>query len=74
MDGSFQTNLSTEEIYALINMQIDDMASWSISSNSLNGYDSSNYTYSYGSQKLYVMEPNYETVKTAQDKISEYME
>lgn len=74
LDGSFQTNLSTEEIYALINMQIDDMASWSIESISLNGYDSSNYTYSYGSQKLYVMEPNYETVKTAQDKISEYME
>lgn len=74
LDGSFQTSLSSDEIYAIIKMQISDMAKWKIESISLNGFDSSNYTYSYGTQKLYVMEPNQDTVTKAQEKIYETME
>ena len=74
LDGSFQTSLSREEIYAIIKMQISDMAKWEVESISLNGFDSSNYTYSYGGQKLYVMEPDMNTVTKAQEKIYETME
>lgn len=74
LDGSFQTSLSTDEIYAIIKMQISDMAKWEVESISLNGFDSSNYTYSYGGQKLYVMEPDMNTVNKAKEKIYEIME
>jgi LCP family protein required for cell wall assembly len=73
LDGSFQTSLSSDEIYSLIKMQLNDMSSWTIESISLNGYDSSNYTYSYKSQKLYVMEPDQKTIDSAKEKINELM-
>ena len=55
-------------------MQISDMSKWEVESISLNGFDSSNYTYSYGGQKLYVMEPDQNTVNQAKEKIHETME
>lgn len=74
LDGSFQTSLNKEEIYAIIKMQISDMSKWEVESISLNGFDSSNYTYSYGGQKLYVMEPDQNTINQAKEKIHETME
>lgn len=74
LEGSFQTNMSSDEIYSLIKMQINYMKNWNIESQSVNGYDSSNYTYSYGSQKLYVMEPDMYTVETAKTKIYELLD
>lgn len=73
LDGTFQTSLSTEEMYALIKMQIDDMTSWDIDMISLNGSDASEYTYSYGSRKLYVMIPNEETVNNATKQINKVL-
>lgn len=55
---SFQTNISTDTIYQFINMQLDTMPSWNIEPIRLDGYDSSNYTYSYYGQVLFVMEPD----------------
>ena len=49
------------------------MPSWNISSNSVNGKDSSNYTYTFGKEKLYVMEPDYNTVEEAKEKIISVM-
>jgi LCP family protein required for cell wall assembly len=67
---SFQTNIDTSKIYELVNMQLDKMPNWEIDSISLDGTDSSNYTYSYKLQKLYVMEPNMDTVRAARDQIN----
>ena len=53
--------------------QINKMPSWSIEKISLNGKDSSNYTYSYPGQLLYVMEPDKETVSAASTKIKEVL-
>ncbi len=69
LDGSFQTSLNQEEIYSLIKMQIDDPSKWTVETYSLNGSDSSQYTYSYGSQKLYVMIPDENTVEEAKTNI-----
>lgn len=57
LEGEFDTNMGSDKITNLIKMQIDEMPSWTISSNSLTGRDASRTTYSYGSQKLYVMIP-----------------
>lgn len=75
MEGKFETNIGTENISKLIKMQLNDMASWSVKSISLDGTDSSNYTYSYpksmGNAKNYVMEPKLETIKRAQELIND---
>ena len=73
LEGTFQTNLSAEDIQKLIKFQLDKMPSWNISSNSVNGKDSSNYTYTFGKEKLYVMEPDYNTVEEAKEKIISVM-
>jgi hypothetical protein len=50
------------------------MKKWGIESISVNGADSMNYTYSYGtSMQLYVMNPDYNTVTIASSKIKEYL-
>lgn len=67
--GSFQTNFSSDEIYALVQMQIDDMATWSVESYSVTGTGNMLPTYSVPSMNLYVMEPNTDTVDVAKEKI-----
>jgi hypothetical protein len=68
--GSFVTNMPTDRLTALIKMQIAKKYKWTITANSLDGTDSSNYTYSYSSQKLYVMEPIEESVEYATSLIN----
>lgn len=66
---NFVTNMSATEITNLVKMQLDSNAKWTITSNSVEGYDSSNYTYSAPSQKLYVMTPKKESVEEATNLI-----
>lgn len=73
IDGCFETNMDKDVITSLAKFQINNMPSWNIEKISVNGTDSSNYTYSYAGQKLYVMEPDMETVKAANLKINEVL-
>lgn len=73
LDGSFQTNMDTKDLTSLIKKQLNDMPKWTITSQSVNGSDSSNYTYSYPKQKLYVMIPDMSTVNEATTKINEVL-
>ncbi len=70
MSGSFQTNISQDDISVLVKKQLQDMPSWKISTNSLTGSGSSKSTYSAGSQALYVMIPNDSSVSEAKTKIN----
>lgn len=70
LEGSFETNLSMDDITKLAKHQIDKMPSWSVTSNSLDGSDASEYTYSYSGQKLYVMKPNEDSIAKAKDLLS----
>ena len=70
LEGSFETNLSMDDITKLAKHQIDKMPSWSVTSNSLDGSDASEYTYSYSGQKLYVMKPNEDSISKAKDLLS----
>ena len=65
LDGSFSTNISTENIMNLINFQLDKMPSWNTETISLDGSDSYQITYTDKSRELYVMIPNEETVENA---------
>ena len=73
LDGSFITNINTEDLTDFIKMQIDEMPEWTIENISLNGSDAFDYTYSYGGTKLYVMLPDNETVINATTKINEIL-
>lgn len=65
LEGCFTTNMPTEKIMEFVKMQLDKMPNWNITSLGLNGSDSYNYTYTYGSQELYVMVPNEKTIEVA---------
>ena len=69
INGKYQTNMEYKKMTDLIKMQLNDMAKWNITSYSLEGSDSSNYTYTY-SQMLYVMEPNENSILEAKNLIN----
>ena len=70
LSSSFETNINFKKTIApLVKLQLDKMPNWTIKKYSLNGSDAMDYTYSTGSQKLYVMIPDDETV----DKASSYI-
>lgn len=55
LNGKFQTSLSSDEILELIKFQLKDNPSWNVTSITLSGVGSSEYTYSAGNQKLSVL-------------------
>ena len=69
LSSSFRTNMSTDKITYLIKNQIDKMPKWNITSNVVTGSNGYEYTYSYQSQKLYVMIPNEDSIQQAKDLI-----
>lgn len=71
LQDSFETDVSSDTIKKLINLQASNMPKWNVKTLNLNGYDSHNYTYSYNSgSMLYVMEPDYNTVNKAKEIIN----
>ena len=74
LDGKFQTNLEAKEITSLAKLQLDKMPKWTIKSVSLNGSDSSDYTYTYSSGKLYVMIPNENSIKDVKENIQKILD
>lgn len=73
LEGSFQTNIDQKDISNLVKEQLQTMPSWTIKTNSLTGTGASNTTYSAGSQKLYVMIPNSQSVQNAKNQIRSVM-
>ena len=71
--GSFDTNMSYDEISELIKYELKTLSKWDVQTYNLNGTGASAPTYSMGAQLLYVMEPDYSTVEMAKVKINEYL-
>lgn len=71
--GSIITNMPTKTMLSLVKMQLKNNTSWTISTNSLDGYNASKYTYSYGYQQLYVMEPSEESVEKGKELINKVL-
>ena len=73
IENNFQTNMDKKLINGFINLQVKNNYNWSVESIQVTGYDSANYTYSYPGQLLYVMEPDYNSLETAKNKIKEVL-
>ena len=73
LNGTFETNLTTDEITSLVKMQIDDMAKWKMETYNVDGQGNMLPTYSYPNLNLYVMEPKMETVTAAVAKLDEIL-
>lgn len=74
LDGSFQTDIPTSTITAFIKYQLDKMPTWNVESIQVNGYSSWGYTYSMGyNYYLWVMEPDWDSVNIAKNKIQEVL-
>lgn len=71
---NIETNMDTSEITNLINMQMNDGAYWNIFMGSVEGTDDLRITYSGGSQKLYVMIPDQDSVCEAKKMMHQVME
>ncbi len=72
VNGKYQTNMNMKKITSIIKKQLNDMTPWTISSYSLTGKDSSNYTYTYN-QLLYVMEPDLDSIAEAKELIGKIL-
>ena len=71
LKGKFQTNMSSKKITSLLKMQLNDMASWNVSTYNLDGVNSNNYTYSGGNMKLFVFEPKLGSIDEAHNLIND---
>ena len=71
IEGTFQTSLSYDEITGFAKNQMNTMKSWDVEEFSVNGAGSMQPTYSMGSQLLYVMIPDQNTINEAITKIQE---
>lgn len=74
LDGSFQTDMDLSMITSFIKYQLDKMPTWNVESIQANGFNSWGYTYSMGyNYYLWVMEPDYNSVEAAKNKINEVL-
>ena len=69
---NIETNMSTNDMTSLIQMQLSDMASWNISSYGLEGYNAYDMSAVMG-QELYVSKPIMSTVEEAKTLIAEVL-
>lgn len=58
ISGSFQTNMSSEDIYTIVRGQLNDMSAWTIDSYTTNGIGTMGETYSMPGYMLSVKEPS----------------
>lgn len=73
LEGTFETNIEMDDITAFFKNQLEDMKSWKVENYNLDGAGGMDVTYSYPSQALSIMYPNYDTIEAAKAKIYEYL-
>ena len=64
VEGSFETDMSSDDIKSLVNMQLDDMAGWKIKQISVSGTGGSDWTPANGFN-AYVAYPDMDSVHEA---------
>lgn len=69
IDGSFESNLTSENITSLVRLQLDEMNPWQVESYNVNGSGRLTKTHSYPNQNLYVMDIDQTTLSTAKAKL-----
>ena len=74
LEDSMLTDMPMKSIKKLAKMQLVNNKKWTITSNSLSGTGSSEYTYTYPYQALYVTIPDEESIKLSKELISKVTE
>ena len=69
-----ETNMGTDQMSRLISQQLSDGSSWTIESQAAIGAGDTQACFSSGSQPLYVMWPNDNSVNTISQKIKDMMQ
>jgi LCP family protein required for cell wall assembly len=70
VQGGIETSMPVAKITELANQQLSRGTDWQVESASVDGFDASEPTYSYGSQALYVMVPDMATVNAAKERLA----
>lgn len=73
IDGSFETDMSYDDITSLVKNQLTNLNNWTIESIGLTGPNDMRETYSMGKQKLYVFLQDPKSINNAKTKIAEYL-
>jgi len=72
LEGSFLTDFSSEEIYSIVNGQLDDMRGWTFETYSVTGEGSSTtQAYSVWGSECYIVLPDYDSVAEASRLIAD---
>ena len=74
VEGMIKTNLTPEDMYTLVRMQISDMSPWSFDTYAVTGSGEVLTTYSLPNTATYVMIPKESTVEKAKEKIKAILE
>ena len=69
IQNCIQTSMTEDEIAAQVRQQLETGTQWDVTSISVDGAGSMDYTYTYPGQRLYVMVPDESTVNLAKDMI-----
>ena len=73
LEGTFETSFNMDDVTKFFKNQLDEMATWTVETQNLDGKTGSAATYSYPAQKLSVMFPDEESIKIAKKKINEIL-
>ena len=73
LSDSFETSMPKDHIGYIVQDQIESKAEWNILSYSVNGTDSMGLCYSSGTEWLYVMEPDQDTVNYGKQLIDDVL-
>lgn len=71
LQNYFATNFSDSDIKSLVKMQLSDMANWNVSNYVINGFGSTQYTYSYPHQGLSVLLHDADSIEEAKKIIND---
>ncbi len=74
LEGMFEISLTSDQISALVKMQLKDMSGWDVQSFAVTGTGAYGETYSAPGQELYVMHPNEDTVNFAKGLIQKVLD
>ncbi|MGN0481490.1 MAG: LCP family protein [Lachnospiraceae bacterium] len=74
ISGSFQTNMTAEDIYSLVRMQLSDDREWVVEDYTVTGTGTMGITYSMPGVSINITEPNMATVEEAKNKIKQVLE
>ena len=73
LSDAFITSLSYDDIASLVQMQLQDMSGWHVTSYAVSGSGDTSYCYALG-DAAWVMRPNMDTVNTAKELIRQVMD